>query len=347
MPTTNRQPQRPRPSGRAAAAGPRRLGNQSPPRRPSGAERRYARSRQRRQPNWIAWGAVGLVVIAIVVLIVVKATSSTNSSSSNSSGADRNPAPAPAAEVKAVTTIPAAVFNQVGTAGQPVPFTVTKNQPLLSAHGLPRFVYEGGEFCPYCAVMRYAMVAALSRFGTFSNLKKTSSGPHDGNIPTFSFLGSSYKSPYVVFSPYEAYDRLDNPLQKVPADVAKLFLTYDGNATTNQPSKFNAGGKGGVGIPFLDVGNRYVSAGAPVGLYNLVSSGVLFNGGPGRLQVAQGIARPSTAVGKAIQGKLFIAQANYLSAAICSLTKQQPAAVCSSPGVQAAAKAIAAVKPVA
>ena len=35
-----------------------------------------------------------------------------------------------------------------------------------------------------------------------------------------------------------------------------------------------------------------------------------------------------------------MATANYMSAAICASTKNAPASVCTSPGVQAAAKAL-------
>ena len=41
---------------------------------------------------------------------------------------------------------------------------------LLTADGKPLVLYVGAEYCPYCAAERCAMVQALSRFGTFSNL---------------------------------------------------------------------------------------------------------------------------------------------------------------------------------
>ena len=336
-------------AGRAAGGNgaPRRLGNQAPPQRPSGAQRRYDRSRRRSSSTkkW-AWAGIGAIVALVVALVLINVTGGSNSPSTTISGADRNPAPAPAAEVKAVTTIPASVFNSVGVAGQPAAFAVTANQPKLTLGGKARFVYEGGEYCPYCAVTRYAMVAALSRFGSFSNLKETASGPNDGNIPTFSFLGSSYSSKYVAFSPYEAEDRLQNPLQKVPTAIDKLYLTYDGNPNTGQPSKFGANLWSSPGIPFLDIANKYVVAGASPGLNSVVSSGVLQNGGPGRLAIAQAIHAPNSSTGKAIQANQFIVEANYITAAICAVNGNQPGAVCSSPGVTAAAKKLAAVKAV-
>lgn len=353
-------------SGQGQSGGPRRLGQQparsgggrqnanhrpgnGPARRQSGAQRRYDRSRQHRT-NWVGWAAVAVVLIALGTILAIRFTSSSSSSSSSKSGAvtgaDRNPAPAPAAEVKAITTIPASVFNSVGTAGQPVPFSVTAKQPTLTSGGKPRLVYEGGEYCPYCAVTRYAMVAALSRFGTFSNLKETASGPSDGDIPTFSFVGASYSSKYVAFSPYEAADRKGNPLMKVPAQVSALYTKYDGNPNTGKASKFANGNWSQPGIPFLDLANRFVVAGTSPGLYQVVASGVLTNGGPGRQAIANAIHDPTSPTGKSIQASQFIAEANYLTGGICLSDGAKPSSVCASPGVKAAISALAKAKKV-
>ena len=70
------------------------------------------------------------------------------------------------------------------------------------------------------------------------------------------------------------------------------------------------------------------------------------NGGPGPLSIAQGLHDPSSALGVAISAKLLIAEANYISAAICALNPKAPASVCASPGVTAAAKVLAAAKTV-
>jgi hypothetical protein len=333
-----------------ASGGPRRLGGNEPARKPAaGAQRRYDRARKKSNTNkYLGWGGVAVVVAVVLALVLVNVTggSSPKTSSSAVSGADRHPAAASAAEVKAITTIPAAVFNSVGTAGQPAAFQVTAKQPPLTLNGKARFVYEGGEFCPYCAVTRYAMVAALSRFGTFSGLKKTASGPNDGDIPTFSFIGSHYSSPYVAFTPYEAFDRLQNPLQPVPAAVQKLDLTDYVKPNASQPSSFANGLWTSPGIPFLDVGNKYVVAGASAGLNTVVSSGVLFNGGPGRQAIANAIHSPNSTTGKAIQADQFIAEANYITAAICNVNGGKPGSVCATPGVKAAMTTLATVKPV-
>lgn len=339
-----KRPAAPQRSGQGG--NPRRLGNQQqPPRRPSGAQRRYARARHQRT-NWMTWGAVAVVVVIVAVLVIVKVTGSGSPKAKGSTVADRTPAAASPAFVSAITTIPASVYNSVGIDGQTAPFVVTKGQPALTSNGKIRFVYEGGEYCPYCAVTRYSMVAALSRFGTFHNLRITSSGPNDENIPTFSFLGTTYTSKYLAFTPYEAADRLQNPLQPVPSAVSALYVKYDGNPNTLQPSKFADGRWTQPGIPFLDIDNRFITAGASPGLYGVVSSGVLVNGGPGRQAIADAIHDPSSPTGQSIDAKQFIAEANYISATVCMSDGGAPSAVCASPGVQSAVKALSAEKPV-
>ena len=347
-------PQRAAARGATSGQGPRRLGNQAPPpARSAGAQRRADRARRSSSSKRIGWIAVAAVVIVAVVLVAVTLSGSSKpktSTSANGVATGQDPALASAAYVDAVTTIPTSVYNSIGTAGQPVPFTVTKGQPALTRGGKPLFLYEGAEYCPYCAMMRYAMVAALSRFGTWSHLHQTTSGSSDGNVPTFTFYRSAYSSPYLTFQSYESLDRQEPtpaPLETIPGWATKLYTKYDGSETTGAAAApFNASGS--AGIPFLDLGNKYVSAGDPAAFSSLwPAGGPLHNGGPGRLAIAQGIRNPTTATGQYVHGALFVAQANYLSAGICSLTGNKPATVCSSPGVKAAAKAIAQAKPVA
>jgi thiol-disulfide isomerase/thioredoxin len=283
--------------------------------------------------------SVGLVVVILAVLIIVKTTGNNSTPpSSGSSGVatGQHPAAANPAVVKIVTSIPTSVFDSVGTDGLPAAFTVTAKQPSLTSDKLPQFVYVGAEFCPYCAMMRWPLVIALSRFGTFSGLKQTSSADDDADIPTFSFLGSSYKSPYLVFSPYEDEDRNSQPLESVPNSVNDLYTTYDGS-NSGSASKFDQA----AGIPFLDIANKYVSAGTAANWKTGILP-ALTNGGPGSLSIAQGLAKPTGALGTAFSAKLLIAQANYITAAICDVDGHAPASVCNSSGVMAAAKVLAA-----
>jgi Domain of unknown function (DUF929) len=294
----------------------------------------------------MSWGAIAVVVAVLAVFVVLKLTSSPAPTNLSAVDTGQHPQVAPAIYVDAMTMIGPSVYDSIGTDQQPEPFTVTKDQPRLASVGLPRFVYEGGEFCPYCAMMRYSLVAALSRFGTFKKLKETTSGGSgDGLVPTFSFLGSIYTSRYLVFSPFESEDREEppQPLQQVPGYVSALYAKYDGVGTV-AAEPFNSGE---AGIPFLDIANRYVSAGDPVAFASLwLPGGPLNDGGPGRQAIAEGIRHPTSGTGRYINGAAFIAEANYLSAAICSVDGHAPSAVCGSSGVVAGSRGLAASVPV-
>lgn len=286
-------------------------------------------------------------MVVAAVLVVVTTTGSRSSPAADASGGaatGQRPSAASAAYVAAITTIPASVFDTVGTDALGVPLTVTRNQPPLTSNRLPLLLYVGTEYCPYCAMLRYSLVAALARFGTFRGLKQTSSGRSDGDVPTFSFLGARYQSRYVAFAPYETLDRQEpnpQPLEKLPGWAGKLYAIYDGSASGAPARPFNAGGS--AGIPFVDLANRYLSVGAPAPFASLwVPGGPLRNGGPGRLRVAAGIRDPGSSTGRYIHGELFIAQANYLTAAICAVDGGRPGVVCGSRGVVSAAKRLAA-----
>jgi thiol-disulfide isomerase/thioredoxin len=302
----------------------------------SGAARRAARSKQRSSSSR-GWIAVGVVVVVVVALIVFKLTSSSGTPASSGDAAGRNPALAPASIVYPVTHVSDSVFNSVGTDGESTTIFSTTGQSALTSGGLVRFVYFGAEYCPYCAAMRWSVVAALSRFGTFSGLKDTSSGNDDGDIPTFSFLGSTFTSKYLVFTPYEYEDRNQKPLQPVPNDVESLVTKYDFPPYTTTDAE--------GGIPFLDVGNKYIQAGDSQDLAALVVNGVLANGGPGRQAVANAIADPTSTIGTAISAKYFISEANFISAAVCLEDGGMPGSVCTSPGVKGAETQLVALKP--
>ena len=78
-------------------------------------------------------------------------------------------------------------------------------------------------------------------------------------------------------------------------------------------------------IPFVDIGNRYVISGASY------SPAVLQ--GLSRDQIAADLNDPSSPVARAIDGS-----ANAITAALCSVTGNQPSAVCNSPVIAALAK---------
>jgi hypothetical protein len=193
----------------------------------------------------------------------------------------------------------------------------------LTENGKPEFLYEGAEYCPYCGAERWAMIAALSRFGTFSGLKTIHSSSSDAyaNTPSWTFYGSTYTSKYIAFTSVEetTNEREGNSsntnipyvtLQTPTAAQAALATTYD------------PGTGDGSAIPFIDVDNKYVEVGniQPYGPQDL--SGKTWS------VVAADFANPSTTIAKDGMGN-----ANYLTAMICSADGNVPASAC-TPTIQ-------------
>jgi Domain of unknown function (DUF929) len=289
------------------------------------AARRPAAAPGRSRGTLLAWGAVALVVVIVVVFVVVKVTSSNNSTA----GTQRTELSSTV--IDQVTQIPASVYDKVGItspATAVTPPTVIKGQTPLVLDGKPGVFYEGGEFCPYCAAERWAMIAALSRFGTFTNLGGMASNPNDvfPSTQTFTFHGSTYTSPYLTFQPVEHYSNTPSGsggyevLTPLTASQQALVSKYNTTA-------FLGSGASPGSIPFINFGNNALVAGASY------SPSIL--AGLSRDQIAAGLSDASNPVTQAI-----ITTANYLSASICQTTGQQPAAVCTSKGVTEAAKAM-------
>lgn len=248
-----------------------------------------------------------LLVLVIIGLVVVKMSQDSPSNTSTR-------LPAGAAAVKSVTSIPASTYNAVGYQPDVTLPSPVKGKPLTRG-GKPVMIYLGAEYCPYCAAQRWAIVAALARFGTFTHLGATHSSSVDvyPSTPTFSFHGSTFTSPYLVLSAVETNsNKVVNqhyaPLDQPTAEQIKAYNTYN-------PS--NA-------IPFTDIANRYVQASAsydPAVLRGLSMT-----------QIATAVRNPNSAVSKAILGS-----ANGLTAAICTQTGGKPADVCSSTAVTSTA----------
>jgi hypothetical protein len=213
--------------------------------------------------------------------------------------------------------VPAATFDAVG-AGTAAGLTTISGQPLTS-DGKPEVLYIGGEFCPYCAAERWALTAALSRFGTFTGLSLIHSSPTDTypSTPTLSFYKSGYTSKYVSFAPVEWFGEADDAstpfghayLQQPTAAQEALFSKYANSS-----------------IPFVDIGNHYLT-----GVQYIPSAlqGMTWS------QVAAAMRTPSSPVAKDIDGA-----ANVITAAICTMTHGQPGGVCSSAGVTAGARSL-------
>lgn len=278
----------------------------------------------RRSPTaLLTLGLVALVLVVVVVLVVVKLTgSSTTAPPANGP----TPQAVPTAIEAEVTGVPASVFDDVGVTSPTVPVSGPRaltGQPALTLDGRPEVLYVGAEFCAYCAAERWALVVALSRFGTLSGLgtMQSSANAVFSSVQTFTFATLSYKSRDIALVTRERYSDQQNSagtgfaaFQPLDRGESALFGRDDTADRTGQPT--------GV-LPFVDLGNRYVSAGAAF------SPSVLT--GLSRNEIAVGLVDPKDPVTRAI-----VAAANYLSAAICSIDGDRPAPVCSSPGVAAA-----------
>ncbi|HTW99840.1 MAG TPA: DUF929 family protein [Acidimicrobiales bacterium] len=348
-----------------ASAAPRRLGQQpSGSRRPSQGAQRRAKRRKASSPNrLIGAGAAAVVVVALLVVVLVKVTGG-NGGSTNTS-ADRHPASAPASLVQDLVSTPLSTQSAAGVGAQTTSpyFLVSKYKPLTgtvasgggggtsggggsssSASGkgaaaagatrhktVPRVVFVGAEFCPYCAVDRYALILGLSRFGTFHDLKVTTSGSSDGDIETFSFLGSSYTSPYLTFTPYEDEDRSRQTLDAPPKDIMDLWL---------EQTLAAAGSEGEGGYPYANFGGKYVLADFPSGMDNTEETlGGEAGTGSGitRGQIVAGIHNPDSTYAATIGASSILSEANFVDAAVCSVDGGMPANVCTASGVKAAA----------
>lgn len=273
------------------------------------AARLQSRPPSSKQPLLLATAGVVGVIAVIAVLVGVKLTQG------SSSAAPTTPSGrAPAAVVHAVSTVPVSLFDTIGYQPAVAPLKRITGTPLRS-NGKALVVYEGAEFCPLCAAERWAIVAALSRFGTFHNLGAThsSSIDVDPNTPTFSFHKATYTSKYIDLHTVELTTNQPQgnfyaPLEKPTALEKQLSQKYDPNY-----------------IPFVYLGGRYIITSAS---YNpQVLSGMTLR------QIAIAMRNPSSPVSQAILGT-----ANNITAALCQQTKGAPAGVCSSSGVTAAAK---------
>jgi len=238
------------------------------------------------------------------------------------------PTPASASVVAAVTGVPQSVLNTVGTGQNVSAPGVLKGQPKLTVNVVPsgtkpEMLYIGAEFCPFCGAERWSMVLALSRFGTWSGLKETTSSPWDSDpeTATFSFRDASVASNYLAFVGIE-HETNDN----YGSGTRALFQPLT-TAQSSLWSKYSSAFGQSTGFPFIDIGNKVFVIGPSF------DPGIL--AGLDQSQIASKLSNPKDPVTEAIAGT-----ANYLIAGICSQTGNQPASVCSAPGTHAASVAL-------
>lgn len=279
---------------------------------------------ERRRRVLFAGGAIAAVLLLVVGLVIAKAAGLGSGDGSSDAAGTTGSRGGIAGVVKAVTSVPAGTLDTVGVGTAQAAPTPIEASPLTD-QGKPKLLYVGAEYCPFCAAERWPVVVALSRFGTWSNLRTTTSATEDvfPDTPTLSFHGARYSSNYLAFTGIETrtnelVDGEYAPLDSLSREDQKTFETY------NRPP-YTAGSAGS--IPFLDIGNAFVTSGASFSPELLA--------GKTHRGIADALADPADPLAKAIGGS-----ANLLTAALCDVTGGEPASVCTAPGVTAAAAAL-------
>jgi Domain of unknown function (DUF929) len=282
------------------------------------AQRAAQRRREQQQRLLMAGGAILAVVAIVIGFVIWKA----NNSGNNVAGASNGPTGAALTSVvNDAVNVPASTLDSVGAGGSSLQGAIKKisGAPPLTSGGKPQVFFEGAEYCPYCAANRWGMVVALSRFGTFTGLKTVHSSTTDtpSNIPTFTFHGSTYTSTYIAFTGVET-------LTNIPTTAAPYYTTLDTPTAAQQAlvAKYDAppytSSQNAGAIPFVDFGNQYIQSGDLPMLTPQALQGDWS-------KIAADLKTPSTANAKAVDGA-----ANFMTAAICKLTNNQPSTACTS-----------------
>lgn len=304
---------------------------QAPDRRAKIAAQQAAeRRRQQIRRIYLAGGSIVAVVVVVLAFVLFSQNNKTTGSGSGASNGPTGSALVPV--VKDVTSVPAVTLDKVGNGGSQVYSkaitTIGGSQPPLTSGGKPEVFYAGAEYCPYCAAERWGLIVALSRFGTFSGLATTHSAIKNGqgqsevypNTPTWTFANASYTSKYLAFDHVEENTNVPDPktgfyttLQTPTSAQQALITKYD------YPPYVSSQAQGA--IPFIDFGNKYLISGASYDPQVLA--------GKSWAQIAAALKDPSSPIAQSVDGT-----ANYITAAICSLTGNQPATAC-TPAVKA------------
>jgi hypothetical protein len=157
--------------------------------------------------------------------------------------------------------------------------------------------------------MRWSLVKALSRFGTFSGLGQINSQQGtDGftSIGSYDLTRATFKSDYVTLRMVEVADVNGNPLQKPDAETTALLNKFDPQGS----------------IPFVFVGGSYVA--------QLPYSPALLQGKSFQQILDEVNSSNPGGIGRAID-----AEADGITAIVCKTDGAQPASVCGQPGIQA------------
>ena len=269
---------------------------------------------------------MGRLAVVLVASLFVMAPAAQAAARSDGS------VPAPAQVTQLVTSVPASTLNQVGFGGSRNPITspvfgISKRNSHFTSDGKPEILTVELAWCPHCAANSWALAVALSRFGTLTGLGEINTGTHFCKVAEdpcnlnplscfpytdgLSFLGATYRSPYISFAALVLQDVNGHNLEKPSRHEARSL------------KRFHLQGV----APALDVG----------GAWSFQGSGY----DPGTLahkswsQIAGSLASAHDRIARQVDGL-----ANLFTAAICRVTKGRPSSVCSSAGVRAADDAV-------
>jgi hypothetical protein len=252
--------------------------------------------------------SIGLVVVIVLALVLVKVSGGGGNAAAGDETSPPAGTPIPAATLSKLASVPLSTLAAAPTSG-----LINQIQPVsggrpLTENGKPELLFIGAEYCPYCAAERWALYVALSKFGTFSpSPGRIHSATQDGNVPTLTFYGTTYSSPYFEFTPVEA-------TTNKPSPSGGYTALQTPTAAQNALWQSVAGGS----IPFLDFGGQEALVGAQYSYAPM--SNLSFD------DVAAQVGNNSTTIGANIN-----AGAHRLIQTICSsLSSHQPASVCSS-----------------
>lgn len=280
---------------------------------------------RRPSPTMLGLGAIFVVVIVVLVLVLVGTNQGTPAQKVSTQTATQT-----ATLVAQVTSVPESVFAKVGLPSEIVnyPQKIKSSMKPLTSNGLPVMLYMGAEYCPFCGAERWAMIMALSKFGTFSGLETTYSSATDfaADTPTFTFYKATYTSKYLAFQPYELATNEPAASGACNVNGYACLETPPQSDVNLLESKAIAGSDAGS-FPFMDFGNKLYQAGAGFEDQPLALQGYTYS------QIAAQLDEASSAVAQAEDGS-----ANYITAAICALTGNMPSNVCSAPYIKTAQK---------
>lgn len=259
---------------------------------------RSARRQGSRNNSWLF--VAGIIVMAVVVIggfILLKQVQNNQLMS--------GVVPAE----KTIKSVDKSALGTIGPGSAQSKLQAIQDDPLKNPAGSsskPVFLYVGGEYCPFCAAQRWAVINSLSRFGQFGQLTPIVSS--EQSVPTFTFHGITYTSQYIDFVAYEQDGQKQGEvLDTVPKQYTDIMTKYS-QQTQN-------------GIPFIDIANQMISAGSYYQPDVLV--------GHSYQEINDQLKDTNSDIARGVYGS-----SNILTAAICTALNNKPADVCSDPTIQ-------------